>query len=273
MDKSNILKKLWIPLIVVVAILAVTGLYRRNHISGSTLVNGYSRPGGDTLAVAIEMSPLTYNFSTDTASGFDYEMLSDIFKQHGIAARFYPVGALESAFEGLYDGRYDMLVASMPKTSTLKRYFPLTDDVYLDGQVVVQPDDSTSNHYISGAQQLVGDTVWLPEGSPYLTRLRNLSKELGDSIYIATREGYSSEILAIMTALGKIPKAVVGEAVARRIAQRYPSLDIKTPVSLTQLQCWAVAPGDSVLLDSLNRWINEYKDTPRYAALADRYLN
>lgn len=261
-------------LLIIVALLALTAMsvLRRCEMSRSTLANDFIRPGSDTLSVAVEMSPLTYTFSNDTAAGFDYQILSGIARRHDLKLKFHPVGELEQAFQGLYDGKYDILVASIPKTNALKKYFPLTDAVYLDRQVLVQLADSVSVSYISAAHELAGDTVWIPDGSPYLLRLRNLSRELGDSVHIANMEGHSSELLAIMIALGKIPRAVIGEAVARRIVADYPALDISTPVSLSQLQCWAVAPGDSVLLDSLNSWLDEFKSTPEYDALVEQYL-
>ena len=51
---------------------------RRCTIEDSTLADDYIRPGHDTIAVAIEMSPLTYTLRHDTASGFDYDILCDI---------------------------------------------------------------------------------------------------------------------------------------------------------------------------------------------------
>ena len=125
---------------------------------------------------------------------------------------------------------------------------------------------------MTSQEQLIGDTVWVAEGSPFNTRLRNMIRELGDSIVVVSEPGYSSEHLAIRTALGEVKQAVVNEAVARHIAKRYPCLDISTPISFNQFQVWAVAPGDTVLLDSLNVWVNEFKKTPQYRALADKYL-
>ena len=100
-----------------------------------------------------------------------------------------------------------------------------------------------------------------------------MAKELGDTITVLTDPEQSSEHLAIMTALGQIKHAVVGEAVARRVARQYPQLDISTPISLSQFQVWAVAPGDSALLDTLNRWIDEFKATAEYRRLAEHYLS
>lgn len=265
--------KLFFPVAVTVAIviLTVVGFARKCQQDGSTLADEFVRPGGDTLSVAIEMSALTYNMRNDTADGFDYQILCDIGRRHDVAMVFHPFNELEDAFAGLYNGTYDIVVASMASTSALKEVFPLTDAVYIDKQVLVQRGDSV-HRQIKESHELRGDTVWIVEGSPSATRLRNMASELGDTIHIASIPGYSAEQLAIMTALGEVPRAVVNEAMVRQIAAEFPTLDISTPVSLSQLQCWAVAPGDSVLVDSLNSWLESFKKTAAFDSLMQRYL-
>ncbi len=263
------------PLIVgiVIAIMIGIGIARRYRLEkNSELIEKYVRPGNDTLSVAIEMSPLTYTFRNDTAEGFDYLMLKDITEKHHIPVVFHPFAQLDDAFQGLYDGEYDLLVASIPSTKALKDFFPLTDAVYIDKQVLVQLKDSLSEKHISTQLELRGDTVWIPEGSPVQSRLRNLAHELGDTIVVVSDPRYSAEQLGILTALGNVRQAVINEAVARKIAKEYPALDISTPVSFSQFQCWAVAPGDSILLDSLNTWLSQFKETETFQMLSQRYL-
>lgn len=256
----------------IIIILGAIGFIRRCSRNSGDIVNEYVKPGDDTIAVAIEMSPQTYTMRNDTAEGFDYNMLRAIALQHHVTVEFFPVASLDEAFRGLNDGEYDMLVASLPATNTLKQHFPLTDPIYLDKQVLVQRVDSAGEAPVRSQEQLIGDSVWVAEGSPYNTRLRNMIRELGDTIVVISEPGYSSEHLAIRTALGEIKQAVVNEAVARHIAGQYPCLDISTPISFNQFQVWAVAPGDSVLLDSLNVWVREFKETPQYRSLAEKYL-
>jgi len=244
---------------------------RKCTSTASRLSNGFIRPGDDTLTVAIEMSPLTYHLRNDSADGFDYQILNYFGRSHGKPVSFVPFTDLENAFAGLYDGKYDIVVASMPSTSALKKIFPLTDAVYIDRQVLVQRGDSTGRP-VSGQLELRGDTVWIVEGSPAATRLRNMAEELGDTIHIATLPGYSAEQLVIMTAIGEIPRAVVNEAFARQISRKFPTLDISTPISLSQLQCWAVAPDNTLLLDSLNSWLGRFRQTATFDSLTKLYL-
>ncbi len=263
------------PVILSLIIIALGAIgYVRHFGSGDYAVAAkYEKPKGDTIAVAIEMSPLTYTLRNDTAEGFDYNMLSEIAAEHGVAVRFYPFSQLEPAFRDLYDRRYDILIASLTSTNSIKNFFALTEPVYLDRQVLVQRADTIGGRGpVTSQEQLMHDTVWVAEGSPFATRLRNMCKELGDTIFVMSSPRYSSEHLAILTALGEVRHAVVNEAVARDIAADYPELDINTPISFNNFQCWAVAPGDSVLLDSLNVWIKEFKQTRQYRRLADKYL-
>ncbi len=270
-------KRYILPVVIgaVIVVFVAIGLLRKHDIEGdSSLVENFKKPGGDTLAVGIEMSPLTYILENDTAEGFDYLMLRDMARQHGVPVKFHPFTQLDRAFTDLKDKKYDLLVAAMPSTAALKEYFPLTDAVYIDRQVLVQLADSAGGKGAVGSQeQLMGDTLWIAKGKPFKTRLQNMAKELGDTITVLTDPEQSSEHLAIMTALGQIKHAVVGEAVARRVARQYPQLDISTPISLSQFQVWAVAPGDSALLDTLNRWIDEFKATAEYRRLAEHYLS
>ncbi len=263
-----------LPLIVlaIAAILVCLSLVRRCNISPSTLSDDYIKPSADTLAVAIEMSPMTYFMRHDTAEGFDYCILRDIGLRHGIEMTFHPVSDLDRAFRGLNDGEYDILVASMPATKTLKEYFPLTDAVYIDRQVLVQRRNADSTLAVTSQQQLRGDTVWIADGSPFRTRLRNLGEEMGDSIVVLSMPEYSAEHLVIMTALGQIKRAVVNQNIARHMAADYHDLDFSVPISFSQFQVWALAPGDSILLDSMNTWLREFRQTAAYDSLAAKYL-
>lgn len=272
METKQSRKNVSVIIAIVAVVLGVAGMMRRCADGRPDVVREYTKPEGDTLAVAIEMSPLTYHLRNDTADGFDYQVMRNIARRHGRAVAFYPVSNLSAAFQGLYDHKYDILVGSLPSTTALKKYFPLTDAVYFDRQVLVQRTDSAGGRGpILSQEQLVGDTVWVTEGSPYKTRLRNMSHELGDTIIIESEPDYSSEQLAILTALGEVRQAVVNKAIAERIAAYYPNLDVSTPISLSQFQVWAVSPGDSVLLDSLNSWLSEFKTTEAYRALTKKY--
>lgn len=260
-------------LIIVLALMWFAGRCSISH-KGS-IAEVYCRPGGDTVAVAIEMSPMTYTFSGDSAAGFEYEVMKAIARRHNLPVVFHPFAPLEYAFDGLHKGDFDMVIASVPSTKKISDVFLLTDDIYLDRQVLVTRKDTTADSTatkIPAQMRLLDDTVWVAEASPAISRLRNLSHEMGDTIYIESKPGLTSEHLVILAATGEIKQAVVNEAVARRLADQYPDLDISTPISLNQFQPWMLNKDKTALRDSLNVWIAEFKQTPEYKRLIDKYL-
>lgn len=239
--------------------------------------NGYSdgkfppKSGGDTLDIAIEISPLSYSLSHDTVSGLDYDILRDLSKRHRRPVKFHPFAPLDYAIEGLENGYFDIVVSSLPSTRQLKDELPLTDEIYTDREVLVQRRDNP--RFVKSAEMLAADTVWIAAGSPIRERLVNLSKEIGDTIIINEVAGATSELMILRTAIGELPRAVVNEGIARRLAAEYPDLDISTPVSFSQFQSWAVSPGRPELRDTLNSWLKEYRGTAKYQRLLKTYLN
>ena len=231
----------------------------------------HAKSGGDTIDVAIEISPLTYSLATDTNSGLDYEMLRDMAKALKRPVRFHPFAPLDYAVKGLQKGVFDMVVSELHATAPLKEHLLLTDEVYRDRNVLVQRKDSPK--LISEAHELGGDTVWIAKASPLITRIRNLSQEIGDTIYVRDDAAGTGKQLVEKVAEGKVPRAVVSEGLARAMAAKDSTLDISVPVSMTQMQTWAVADRDSDLQKSINNWLATYRASQRYKDLKARYMH
>ncbi len=264
---------------VLLALLALTlvsmWLLGRCSHNRPSLAPEYIRPTGDTISIAIELSPTGYTFSGDSVSGFNYEMLCAISEKHGLPIVFCPFAPIDFALKGLREGKYDMLAATLPASLDLKNEFLLTDDIIVDRQVLVRlKTDSLPDAWINAPQlAMLRDTVWIMDSSPYHERLSNLSQELGDTIFVMSDPDYNSEQLVLLTALGEIKQTIVNESVARSIARDYPELDISTPISLSQFQPWVVANNRPELRDSMNVWIREFKQTPEYALLLKKYFS
>lgn len=212
--------------------------------------------GGDTLNVAMEISPTSLSLEADTLSGEYYNMLRQVLAKHGIPLRLHPYTRIEDALQWLRNGRVRLVVGDLPVTTEMRREFIFVNPVALDKQVLVQLREAdTVPPAVQNQFDLAQKEVTVPKGSPYIARLRNLSHEIGDTIYIREDPVNSSEQLVILTALGKIPMAVVSGATARKLSPRYPLLDTSVDISLNQFQSWALAPRDSLLCDSLTRWL------------------
>lgn len=210
--------------------------------------------GGDTLNVAIEISPTGLSLSGDTLSGEYYDLLREICRRHHQPVKFHPYTRFEDALSWLKSERCRLIVGDLPVTAEMRDGLIFVDPIGVDKQVLVQLADSTA---VKTQFELGGKNVHVPKGSPYIQRLRNLSHEIGDTIYVVEDVDYSSEQLVILTAMGEIPRAVVNRAVAESLSKRYPKLDLSVAISFNQFQSWALEPSDSLLRDTLNRWLQD----------------
>lgn len=240
-----------------------------SHRRDAVFAQADKKADGDTMTVAIEMSPLLYQRKGDSISGLDYEIVRMLSDMHGKPVKFRPFVPLHFALDGLSSGKFDVVIAALPATERTRREYNMTDAVYTGRQALVQLRDSSGRAHITSQEQLAGHHVWIVEKSPYADRLKNLGAELGDTIYVHSLPEYSAEHLCLLTASGEIERAVVDEKTARRLAADYPMLDVSVPVSFNQFQSWAV--GCPALRDSLNVWLDEFRRTSAYDSLLVRY--
>lgn len=241
-----------------------------SHNRTVTFGKGYpAKSGGDTLDVAIEVSPLSYSLARDTVSGLDYDLLRQMAAIHRRPVKFHPFAPLPWAMQGLREGTFDILISSLPSTSRLKDTLLLTRPVYLDRQVLVQRRADTA--FVERAELLAGKTVWIADGSPLADRLANLAEEIGDTISVRSIPGRTAEHLVMLVSSGDIPRAVVNQGIAQRMCSADTTLSCNTPVSFTQFQTWAVSPQNRELLKTLNSWLSTYSRTQAYSVTLSRY--
>lgn len=212
--------------------------------------------GGDTLNVAIEISPTGLSLAGDTLSGEYYDLLRQVCARNNRPVKFHPYTRLDDALAWLREGRCRLIVGDLPVTAEMRDRLIFVEPVGVDKQVLVQLGDSTA---VKTQFDLGGKTVHVAKESPYIPRLRNLSHEIGDTIYVVEDSEHSSEQLVILTAIGEIPRAVVNRATAESLRSRYPALDLSVDISFNQFQSWAMAPRDTLLRDTLNHWLSQLR--------------
>ncbi len=230
-----------------------------------------NRAGGDTLNVAIEISPIGLSTSGDTLSGYYYDMVRMLASAHGRPLKVDGFTHLESVLENLENGRYDVVIGDIAANSSLRKRFRATRPVLIDRQVLVQCRDSAGCLRYPDQLSLTGDTIHVPLNSPFRTRLEHLTRELGDTIYIVEDPELGSEQLIIMVARFQLPNAVVNRHLAEIMKSDYPWLDSSVEISFNQFQSWLVNKRDSVLCDTLDAWISDFRATAADLELRRRY--
>lgn len=255
--------------LLVVSFIAMTMTKRCTSISSLPEIT-QTKSSGDTIDVAILYGPTSYYLYSDTLGGINLDMLQAFEKETATPLKFWPIINLHDALSRLENGKYDML-ASLPSDNSVKQRFLTTRSAFLDRMVLIQLSDTSGKTPIRSALDLSGKTIHIQQDSPAAMRISNLSKEIGDSIYVKNEPEMSEEYLCMLVATEKIPLAVVNEKTAKKMQSQYPRLSYDNPVSFTQFQVWLMNKNDTVLLHKVDKWLESFQSKPSYRNLIDKY--
>ncbi|MDR1121369.1 MAG: transporter substrate-binding domain-containing protein [Dysgonamonadaceae bacterium] len=226
-----------------------------------------------TIRIVTEYGANSYYVSADSIDGFQYELAKALGAHFGWQVTFFLENNLAHSIHGLKMQTYDLIARNIPVTTENREDLLFTDLILLDRQILVQRTESSNRGVppVRNQIELGKKTLYVPENSPGILRLKNLSEEIADTIYILEEKQYAAEQLIFMVARGDIDFAVVDYQTALKYQQYYPELDIDTDIGFTQMQSWAVRKESPLLLDSVNAWLKVFKTGKEFAAMKKKY--
>lgn len=225
------------------------------------------------LRAVTEYNSISFHVEGDSINGLHYELLYAFAQSKGLKAEITPEMSIGKRSQGIQDGTFDILANHVLISSDRQDSLLMTEPILLSRQLLIQrkPENEHDSTYIRSLLELANKTVHIVKGSPSILRIRNLSNEIGDTIYIQEIDRYGQEQLLAMVANGDIDYAVCDESIARNATDDLSRLDLETPISFSQFYSWGVHPTNTVLLDSLNAWLEHYKQTPAFQQLIKKY--
>lgn len=223
------------------------------------------------LRMVTEYNLSGYFESGDTLAGFQYELSRAISEIAGLEVQIELEMSLAESFKGLKNRKYDVIARNISITSEIKENYLFTDPVVLDKQVLIQRKTNDSIPLVRNQLELAQKTIYIPTHSVALLRIQNLQHEIGDTIYVVKAGQFSSEQLIGMVNEGDIDYAVCDYQIATIAKKQFPEIDIETDISFMQLQSWAVRKESVVLLDSLNSWFRQMRDSRLFNDIYARY--
>lgn len=212
--------------------------------------------------------------------GYQYELLNRVADHLGVRLEVVVNNDLEESFSCLLNDVCDLLAINLTVTRERSRLMDFTVPHSQTRQVLIQrkPEgwqnmsaSEIGNHIIRSTLDLAGKTIHVQSRSAYVSRLRNLMEEIGDTI-VVVEMGQVAEQLITMVAEGEIEYTVSDENVAMVNRTYYDNIDIETPISFNQNLAWAVRKGDHHLRDSINAWLRDFRQTVEYRLLYARYF-
>ena len=259
--------------VIAVTLSAVFFHSQPNHMPSPTPRNYQEILKSGVLRAVTEYNSVSYHAQEDTISGLHYELLQAFALSKGLKVEITPEMSIEKRLEGIQNGTYDILANNVLINSERKDSLLFTQAILLDRQILVQrkPVQENDSSYIDSLLKLAQKTIHVVKESPSIFRIQNLSNEIGDTIYIEEVEKYGQEQLLAMVANADIDYTICDESIALTVINDMPQLDIRTAISFTQFYSWGVNKENNILLDSLNVWLETYKQTQEFQDLLKRY--
>lgn len=238
------------------------------------------REKGKIIAVT-DYNSTDYFIYRGEPMGYQYDLLTELANHLEVELEIFVENDLDKTFEYLNCGNCDLIALNLTVTKQRNKLVSFTIPYSQTRQVLIQrkPDkwrimhpERVEKQLIRNQLDLAGKTIYIQKGSAFLSRLRNLSEEIGDSIpIIETKE--DTEHLVRLVASGEIDYTVCDENVAKVNKTYYPILDIETAISFPQNLAWAVRKKNSDnLLSTINEWLTEFRKTTKFAVIYNKYF-
>ncbi|MGO3690568.1 MAG: transporter substrate-binding domain-containing protein [Psychroflexus halocasei] len=227
-------------------------------------------------------SSTTYFLYKGRPMGFEYEMLERLAESLDLELEIVIAEDEDKLIEMLNRGDADLLAYGFTITEDRKKKISFTNALYNSYQVLIQrkPEywrqmklHEIKNELITDPIELSGDTISVKKESSYADRIKNLSSEIGEEIYIDPIPGsWSADKIIKKIAEGEIKYTVADQNIAFINASYYPILDISTKVSFSQRIAWATRQNNPELLKVVNEWIMNAKKTTDYHVIYNKYF-
>ncbi len=196
------------------------------------------------LRVITNYSPTGYFLYKGETMGFEYEIFKRLAENLNISLEIVLAKNVDSVIPMLNRGDGDIIALGYTITSDRKEDVSFTDPYMITHQSLIQkkPDnwrkmtrDHIKDALATDIIELINDTVSVRQNSSYYLRLKEMSNELGDSIYIDILEGETSDEQIIkMVSEGDIKYSIIDNHKAAIHKSYFPNIDVDTPVSLSQ---------------------------------------
>ncbi len=224
------------------------------------------------LIVATEDDFRPFEFVKDgTPTGFDNEMIADLRKYapFEIKQQILPWTGI---LAGVSTGKYDVAITAAIITKERKQSLDFTSPIADATHYYVKRKDDKS---ISAIKDLNGKTVGIQAGSALLARLPELGAmldktggKLGKVVeYTSYPEAYQD------LALGRVDYVVNTVINLNALVAEKPAVfELGQAVSGKSFPGWAVAKGNTELLEYLNGFIAKQKESGRFAELQKKWF-
>ncbi len=228
------------------------------------------------LVVVTDFSSVNYFIYRGKPMGFQYELLQELSDYLDIEVEVKVSNDLNKNFTSLVNGEIDIIASNLTITEERKELFDFVLPHNESRQVLVQKSIKKNNRFseselVKDISELSGKSVFVQKNSSHAHLLKNLVKENGYLIKIQ-EVPIETEQLVRMVSKGEIEYTIADEDIAMVNNRQYRDLDIETILSYQEEQAWAVHKDADELADEINKWMESFYNSRRFAILHNKYF-
>ena len=234
------------------------------------------------LTAATDYNSTNYFIYRGEPMGYQYELLKSFSDFLGVKLDLKIINDLGESFDCINAGKCELLAVGLTVTKDRAELIDFSEPLSHTRQMLIQRKpqnwrqmrtmEQIDNMLIRNPLELAGKTVHVQKNTTYKSRLENLSNEIGEDIMIVEHEHATIEELIVMVAKGEIDYTICDEHIALVNKKFYPDIDVKTAVSFPQHIAWAVRKGSQGLLDTINDWLREFKQSRTSVFIYNKYF-
>lgn len=227
------------------------------------------------LRVAVRMNQIDCMVRADSMAGFQYELAGKFAQSIHVKIKWVRVQDVAEAILLLEKGTVDLVAQNIPRTTDILQRIVISSPVMISKSVLVQrkPVDEFDTIYIKNQLALGKKQLCVVRGSSYAQRIKNLSEEISDTIFVSELKVHDAEELILLIAKGSIRYGVCDEKVANYFAKRFPGIDARLGIGFSQIQGWGINKSTPRLAKAINTWLGTYTKSDQFNFLYARYYN
>lgn len=235
----------------------------------------------DTLIIITDYNSTNYFIYRGTPMGYQYERAKELADHLDVELQVITENNIDTAIKMLNEGQADLIAMDLTINFARRKRIDFVNPHYQTRQMLIQkkPEgwrnmrtyDKVESHLVRSPLQLIGKTVHVQQNTAYVSRLKNLMEEIGDSIHIKPVRTEAEQLIK-MVANGKINYTVADEHIAKVNQKYYSDIDTRTALSFPQNVAWAVKKGNDTLQKTINHWQKSFMGSYYANVLHNKYF-
>jgi membrane-bound lytic murein transglycosylase F len=221
-----------------------------------------------TLRAVIDNSSTSYYIYRGRRMGYEYELLRDLSDRLDVELNLVMANDIQEAFKFLNQGKADVIAINLEMSDERKQYANFTNPTNSLSTVLVQ---RTEGEVLEELPDLNHKTIHIRSNSIYKEQLKTLQDSLNLELEVL-EENETLEGLVDMVASGDIDYTVVDNDIALVNATYYENIGVNLQISEPSEVGWAVRKNAPELLEEINEWIEEEKESAFFAILYNKYF-